>query len=166
MSYQPMPPAQPPGYQPQQPKGPAPAPVVNAVRLMFVSVALSVIGLIVVFTTKDQLRKAIHDHDSGLTTKQVNDAVNIGLAIGAAIAIVLIVLYVLLAVQVRKAKQWARVVTWVLAGIGVLGSVSNLAQPDTALARILAVIQLVIYAAIIVLLALKPSNDYFRKRTY
>jgi phosphatidylserine synthase len=166
MSYNPMPPAPPPGYQPQQPKGPAPSTVINAVRLMFASVVLSVIGLVVAFTTKDQLRKAIRDSDSGLTTKQVNDAVNIGLGVGAVIAIVLIVLYVLLALQVRKGKQWARVVTWILAGIGVLGSVSNLARPDTGLGRILAVIQLAVYIGIIVFLMLRPSTDYFRKRTY
>ena len=166
MSYQPMPPAPPPGYQPQQPKGPAPSTVVNAVRLMFASVVLGVIGLIVLFTTKDQLRKAIRDSDTDADPKQINDAVNIGLAIGAVIAIVLIVLYVLLALQVRKGKQWARVVTWILAGIGVLGAVSNLARPDTGLGRIVGVVQLVIYVGIIVLLVLKPSTDYFRKRTY
>ena len=82
------------------------------------------------------------------------------------IGIILIVLYVLLALQVRKGKNWARIVTWVLAGLGALGGVTNLAQPQAALTKVIAGIELVLYVVLIVLLALKPSNDYFRKPRY
>ena len=144
----------------------APSTVQNAVRLMFVLAALGIVGVIIVFADKSSLRKAIEDANSSYTTSQIDDAVNTAIAVGAVIAVVLIVLYILLALQVRKGKNWARVVTWVLAGLGVLGSISNLAQPQAALTKVIAGIELVLYVVLIVLLAMKPSNGYFRKPMY
>jgi hypothetical protein len=163
MSYQPMPPP-PPGGQPvaREPRS-APSTVQNAVRLMFVLAALGLIGLIVVFADQDALRKAIADKNPGYDTHQLDTAVHTGVAIGAVIGIVLIVLYVLLALQVRKGKNWARIVTWVLAGLGVLGAITNLAQPQAAITKAIAGVELVLYAVLIVLLAMGPSNEYFRK---
>jgi uncharacterized membrane protein (DUF485 family) len=167
MSYQPMPPA-PQGGPPPTARDPrsAPSTVQNAVRLMFVLAALGVIGLIIVFADKDALRKAVEDANPNYDTTQLDNAVNTGVTVGAVIGIVLIVLYVLLALQVRKGKNWARIVTWVLAGLGVLGGVTNLAQPQAALTKIVAGVELVLYIALIVLLAMRPSNEYFRKPTY
>ena len=164
MSYQPMPPA-PQGGPPPTARDPrnAPSTVQNAVRLMFVLAALGLIGLIIVFANKDALRNAIRDANPGYDTTQLDNAVNAGVTIGAVIGIVLIVLYVLLALQVRKGKNWARIVTWVLAGLGVLGGLTNLAQPQAALTKVIAGIELVLYIVLIVLLALSPSNEYFRK---
>ena len=130
MSYQPMPPApqaaaaSPPPADPRN----APSTVQNAVRLMFGLAALGVIGLIIVFADKSALRTAIENANPGDDKTQIDSAVNTGIAVGAVIGIVLIVLYVLLALQVRKGKNWARIVTWVLAGLGVLGGVTNLAH--------------------------------------
>jgi hypothetical protein len=168
MSYQPMPPAPQGGPPPPAARDPrnAPSTVQNAVRLMFVLAALGVIGLIVVFADKSALRKAIADANPSYDTSKLDSTVNAGIAIGAVIGIILIVLYVLLALQVRKGKNWARIVTWVLAGLGALGGVTNLAQPQAALTKVIAGIELVLYVVLIVLLALKPSNDYFRKPRY
>lgn len=144
----------------------APSTVQNAVRLMFALVVLSLISLIVVFADKSALRDAIEKHNPGFDSSQVDTALNTAVAVGAVIGIVLMVLYVLLALQVRKGKNWARIVTWVLSGLGVLGSISNLAQPEAALTKVIAVIELVVDVAVIVLLAMRPSNEYFRKPAY
>lgn len=159
-----MPPA-PQGGPPPTTRDPrtAPSTVQNAVRLMFVLAALGLIGLIIVFANKDALRTAIRDANPGYDTTQLDNAVNAGVTIGAVIGIVLIVLYVLLALQVRKGKNWARIVTWVLAGLGVLGGITNLAQPQAALTKVIAGVELVLYIALIVLLAMSQSNEYFRK---
>jgi hypothetical protein len=163
-----MPPAPQGGGPPPGAKDPrtAPSTVQNAVRLMFLIAALGIIGVIVVFADKSALRKAIEDANTSYSTSQIDDAVNTAIAVGAVVAIILIVLYILLALQVRKGKNWARIVTWVLAGLGALGSLSNLAQPQAALTKVIAGIELVLYVVLIVLLAMKPSNDFFRKPTY
>jgi hypothetical protein len=166
MTYTPMPAAPQGGVPTTNDPRSAPSSVQNAVRLMFLLAALGLIGIIVVFADKNALRTAIENANSGYSTKQVDDALNTAVAIAAVIGIILIVLYVLLALQVRKGKNWARIVTWVLAGLGVLGSVGNLAQPQAAITKVIAGVELVLYVVLIVLLAMKPSNEYFRKPVY
>ncbi|MDQ2748089.1 MAG: hypothetical protein M3Y44_00915 [Actinomycetota bacterium] len=160
-AYNPMP-----GEPPRGPvtRGPAPAPVGNAVRLMFVRAAMGVLSLIALLATKDTLRKEVLKKNSGYSTQKLDDVVNAAVTIGIVIGLVFIVLYVLLALQVGKGKNWARIVTWVLAGLGVLSGLASFAQPEPALSRILGVIGLLIDIAIIVLLAQRPSNEYFRRR--
>ncbi len=157
----PMPPD--PGMTVQR-TGPPPPPVTMAVRLMFIQAALSVLGLIVLFATKNSLKSAIRDNNPGYDSKQLDDAVNAGIAVGAVIGIIFIILYVLLALQVNKGKNWARIVTWVLAALGVLGVLVSFAQPEPAISRVLGIIGGIIDVAIIVLLAQKLSNAFFRKQ--
>jgi uncharacterized membrane protein len=82
------------------------------------------------------------------------------------LAVIFIVLYVLLALQVQKGKNWARIITWILAAFGVLNALSSLAQTNTGGSRATGLIGGVIDLAIIILLAQKASNDYFRKPRY
>ena len=72
----------------------------------------------------------------------------------------------LLALQVQKGKNWARVITWIIAALGVLSALASLAQTTTGGSRVASLVGGVVDLAIIILLAQKASNDYFRKRTY
>jgi hypothetical protein len=144
-------------------RGPAPSSVRNAVRLMFVNVAIGVLGLIALFATKDTLKKEILKHHRSYSTSKLDDAVNAAVTIGTIFAIVFIVLYVLLALQVGKGKNWARIVTWVLAGLGVLGALTTFAQPEPAVSRALGILGGLVDLAIIIFLALRPSSEYFAK---
>jgi hypothetical protein len=74
------------------------------------------------------------------------------------------VLYVFLARQIGKGKNWARIVMWVFAGLSVLDTLASFAQAQPVGTRILGIVQGIINAVIIVLLALAPSNEYFRAR--
>jgi hypothetical protein len=159
--YDPMP-----GEPPRGPitKGAAPAPVTNAVRLMFVQAGLSVLGFIALLATKDSLRTEIRKHNTGYSQQKLDDVVNAAVTIGIVIGLIFTVLYILLALQVGKGKNWARIVTWVLASLGVISGLASLAQPEPALSRILSIIGLIIDIAIIVMLAQRQSNEYFRRR--
>jgi hypothetical protein len=159
--YNPMP-----GEPPRGPitRGPTPASVTNAVRLMLVQAGLSVLGFIVLLATKDSLRDEIAKKNTGYDSAKLDDVVNAAVVIGIVIGIIFTVLYVLLALQVGKGKNWARIVTWVLAGLGVISGLASFAQPETALSRVLSIIGLVIDIAIIYFLLQKPSNEYFRRR--
>lgn len=157
--YAPMP-----GEPPRGPavRGQAPPPVANAVRLMFVRAGLGVISLIVLLATKDTLKSEILKKNSTYDTTKLDDVVNAAITIGIVIGLIFILLYVLLALQVRKGKNWARIVTWVLAGLGVLSALASLAQPQPAFSRIVGLITAVIDLAIIVFLAQRPSGQYFK----
>lgn len=158
--YTPMP-----GETPPAPisGGPAPATVGNAVRLMMIRAALGVLGIIVVLATKSSLKKEILKHNRSADAARLDSLVNTAITVGIVVGIVFIVLYVLLALQVRNGRNWARIVTWVIAGLGVLSALSSLAQPEPALSRVVSAISAILDIAIIVLLAQRPSNQYFRQ---
>ncbi|MGI8881710.1 MAG: hypothetical protein ACR2KJ_14640 [Jatrophihabitans sp.] len=143
----------------------APPPVKNAVLLMYIRAGLGVISLIALFATKSSLKKQIakdHSYDAD----KLNSLVNTAIVIGAVLGVIFIVLYVLLAMQVAKGKNWARIVTWVVSAIGVLSLLGALGN-STAFTKILSIIGGLLSIAIIVLLAMGPSNQYFaRKQGY
>ena len=95
-------PMQPAGYgAPPPPVGPAPSSVVNATRLMFVSAALGVIGLIVLLASKNSLRDQVAKKNPEYDAHKLDTVVNAAVAVGIVLGVIFIVLYVLLALQVR-----------------------------------------------------------------
>jgi hypothetical protein len=70
---------------------------------------------------------------------------------------------VLLAMQVRKGKNWARIVTWVFAGLGVLGSLGSIVQVAPPLSHVVSIVTGLLDLAVIILLAQRSSNEYFRR---
>jgi hypothetical protein len=140
------------------PRGPAPPTVQNAVRLMLLRSAVGVISLIVLFATKDDLRRRI----KAKTPTATDGTVNAALTVAAVFGVVVLVFYVFLAFQVRKGTNWARIVTWVIAGLGILGALLSFGQPDPPLSRVLGVIVGLIDVAVVILLALGDSNRFFR----
>jgi hypothetical protein len=151
---------------PPAPVGPPPSSVVNATRLMFVSAALGVIGLIVLLASKSSLRDQVAKKNPSYDAHKLDTVVNAAVAIGITFGVIFIVLYVLLALQVKKGKNWARIVTWILAALGVISALSSLAQTNTGGSRAASLVGGVVDLAIIILLLQKPSNDYFRKPRY
>ena len=149
------------GMPPGRPQLAPPADVLRAVQLMFVRVAISIISALITFTSGDAVRDSIRESDPSLTAEEVDQAYNLGVGVAIFFGLVFAVLYILLAIQVRKGKNWARIVTWVLAGLGVLGGLLGLFGASTGLEKGFSVVQLLVDAAIIVLLARKPANDYF-----
>jgi hypothetical protein len=81
--------------------GERPPPVTNAVRLMFLRVGIGLISIIVLFATKNDLKKQLLKNNVNATDSTVNAAI----AVGAVIGIVFLVLYALLAVKVSKGKK-------------------------------------------------------------
>lgn len=143
------------------PVGPAPRSTALAVRLMYVQVALSVIGLIITLTSQDSLRASIRVRNTTASASQLDSLVTIGLIVGVVINIVFVVLYLLLSRQVGRGRNWARVVTVVLAAFSVLGGLSALAQSGVALSRVLSVLGALVAVGLIVLLVLRPDSKAF-----
>lgn len=123
----------------------------------------------------------------------VGTAMTVGIIVAIAVSVLFVVGTAVLGLLVGKGKNPARIVTWVLAGIGVLCYGCNLAgtavsgaltgsingDPESAdiQRRIedaipawqnaastgLSILMLVALLAVIILLALPASNDFFRK---
>lgn len=139
-----------------------PGPVRTAVNLMFVRAALTVVGFLLGLTQQDALRTALRKSNPNV---DVDAAVRTGIIIGTVVGIILVVLYILLALQVRKGKNWARIVTWVLAGLAVVAGLAGLAGTAITLSKLVAVVTLILDIAIIVLLARPAASAYFRSRS-
>lgn len=155
-----------PGYG-GDPSGAPPPSVDNAVKLMLVRAALSLVGLLLTVSNKGSLKDAIHKASPNLDPGQVDTAVNVAVTGSIVVGLVVTVLYVLLALQVRKGKSWARIVTLVFAGLSVLfGLVSlvSLRSAAPAISHVFQVVLLAVDIAIVVLLTRGPSTAYFRPR--
>ncbi len=139
-----------------------PAPVKTAVNLMFARAAFTILGFLVSLTQQDALRTAVHKASPNV---DVDAAVTTALTVSIVLGVIFVVLYILLALQVRKGRNWARIVTWVVAGLAVLGGLASLAGTGTAIGKVLAVVVLVLDIAIIVLLARPAASVYFRARS-
>ena len=90
------------------------------------------------------------------------------LTIGLAVALLFAALELLFIWFAWKGHNWARIVLWVLGGLsvatGLAGVAANTGQ--TGFTTSMGVFQLLFIAVGIVLLALKPSNDWYRFRSW
>lgn len=134
--------------------------MVNAVRLMLLRSAIGVISVIVLFATKDDLKRRILKDRPNASNSTVNAALGVAVGIG----VVILVFYVFLAFQIRKGANWARIVTFVIAGLGILGALISFGQPDPPLSRALGIVVALIDVAVVVLLASGRSNRFFKRR--
>ena len=135
---------------------PRPATVRNGIFAFLANTLLGLIGSIVTFADIDSL-VADTARDAGVT----QDDVRAGLLVGAVIGLVFLALYLLVLWFAWQGRNWARIVLWVLGGLSVISGLVGLGNGNGLLA-FLGVVQLLLVIAGIVLLALKPSNEWFR----
>ncbi len=144
--------------------GPAPASVSTAVMLMFTRAALGVVSVAVAFATRSTLKKEIFAHNRSADPARLNLLLNTAITVGVVFGIAFLVFYVLLALQVRRGRNWARIVTLILAAVGVLGGLGSLVTVEPPANHVLAVLVAIVDVAIIVLLAQRTSTEYFAPR--
>lgn len=198
MSYTPPPPG---GYDaPVQyaAQNPRPTTVTISSLLLYVTALLMVVSAAIsIFSISSVSQAELIDAfktDPSMTDQLAETAA--GFAVGVAWAtavfyVIIAIVIVLCGIYVARGKQWARITSWVFAGLAVLccglggiagtavggltggGSANEEAMAEalagdmpawtTSLQTVTAVLFLLIGIAIIVLLALPPSNAFFRK---
>ena len=89
------------------------------------------LNAIIQLADADGFQDSIREASPNLTPDEVDAAYALGVVFTVLIGLIFAALYLLLAIQVRKGKNWARIVTWVLAGLGVLGGLLGLAGDGT-----------------------------------
>ncbi len=177
--------APPPGWQPQEqqwsgygayvpppPPGSAEPPLTvrAGIGAFVVNFVLGLIVSIVSFADIDALvDEAARTTDDPAITEEV---LRTAILIGAVIGLVLVILHALFIWWAWRGRNWARITLWVLGGLNVLAGLSMLGGDTngTDFLSALSVFQLLALVAGIVLLALKPSNEWYRymgwARTY
>jgi hypothetical protein len=151
-----------PGYG--QPGRPAPTPpktVVQATRAMYAAIVISLLSLVFTLSDSEGYKDVLRDANTEGTDIDV-DALYTGVVIFAVVLTLLIAaLYVFLAINILKGRNWARITAWVVIGLFALIGLLGLTGDAPAAARILGVLLLLANIATIVLLALRPSNEFF-----
>jgi hypothetical protein len=89
------------------------------------------------------------------------DAIRAGVMVGAVIGLVFLVAYLVVLWFAWQGRNWARIVLWVLGGLSLASGLLGLGN-NTGLVSLLGVLQLLLLVAGIVLLALKPSGEWYR----
>jgi hypothetical protein len=174
----PPPPPQYPGYAPA-PAAPtgygAPAPMERPVTVraglgaFIATLVLGVVSAIITFAQFDELVQAAliaqgSDADLGVIGEDVLRSTLIAAAVFGLLLTALQIMFIWFA---WNGRNWARIVLWVLGGLGVAGALVGFVSPQPGQPGYLiglSVFSFLLTVAGIVLLALKPSNEWYRYR--
>jgi hypothetical protein len=146
----------------------APQSVVRAVRVMYVGLAASLLGILVDMTTLSATRSEILKRNPGYTATQLNNAEHLEIGLFIAGGLIGAALWLWMAQSCRAGKAWARVVSTVLFGIDTVSVLTGAvgAQGGGGLTRIYGFVIWAIGLIAIFLLWQRSSSDYFRAPRY
>lgn len=141
-------------------RGPRPASVDMAIKLIWANVGLSLISTIVTFLLLDSIVDAALE-DAGVSGTVDTDTVRSGAIVGAIIGVVIgVAIAALLAHFLGKGANWARIVYTVFGALGILFSVFGLGGLPVVL-LLLSLLSLAITAGAIFFLWKKESSAFF-----
>jgi hypothetical protein len=103
----------------------------------------------------------------GADPQTARAAAQLGARFGIVVGFISIVIYGLFLWFAWRGRNWARIVLWVFAGLGIVSGFASLAvgSPLPFLTAVAGFQALLLLAAVI-LLALKPSNEWYRFRKW
>jgi hypothetical protein len=157
--YQPYPS----GGKPVQPeRPPAPAPVQNAVKLMYAGAAVSTVSLVIslanVGGTKDAIKKA----RPSLTATQVNQLNTFIITLAIVSGVIGVALWLWMAKANGQGKNWARILSTVLFGVATLDLLGVVREPTTVVGLVFPVLTWLIGLGVVFLLWRKESSAFFK----
>jgi hypothetical protein len=146
----------------------APQSVLRAVRVMYIGLAASLIGIVVDMTTLSSTRNEILSRNPGFTQAQVNSAEHVEIGLFIAGGLIGAALWLWMAQSCRAGKSWARVLSTVFFGIETLGVLAGLAGSTGGggLTRVYGLVVWVIGLGAVILLWQRSSSDFFRAPRY
>ena len=161
--YQPYPSSGKP-VEPERP--PAPASVLNAVKLMYTGAAVSTVSLVIslidIGGTKDAIRKA----RPSLTATQVNQLNTFIITLAIVSGVLGIALWLWMARANSQGRNWARIVSTVLFVLATLDLFGVISQPKTLLELVFPVLTWLIGAGAVFLLWRGESSAFFKPRGF
>jgi len=141
---------------------PAPQPVLQAVKLMYVGAAVSTVSLIISLVDISGTKSAIRKARPSLTAAQVNQLNTFIISLAVVSGVVGIALWLWMARANGQGKNWARILSTVLFGLTTLDLIGVFSQPKTVLGLIFPVLTWLVGLGAVWLLWRKESSAFFK----
>jgi hypothetical protein len=157
--YQPYPSSGQP-VEPQRP--PAPASVLNAVKLMYAGAAISTVSLIISLLDIHGTKSAIEKARPDLTTAQINQLNTFIISLAIVSGVLGIALWLWMAWANNQGRNWARILSTVLFGLATLDLVGVFSQPKTIYGLVFPVLTWFVGLGAVFLLWRPDSTAFFK----
>jgi hypothetical protein len=141
---------------------PAPPPVVNAVKLMYVGAAVSTVSLIISLADISGTKAAIRKARPSLTAAQVNQLNTFIISLAIVSGLVGVALWLWMARSNNQGKNWARILSTVLFCLATLDLVGVFSQPKTLLGLLFPVLTWLVGLGAVFLLWRPESTAFFK----
>jgi hypothetical protein len=150
---------------PEAQRPPAPASVLNAVRVMYVGAATSLLGIAIDVLTVSATKTAIEKRSPALSVSQVNSTQHVLIAGFIAGGVIAAVVWIVLAQACKNGRNWARITGTVLFGLSTVDTVGGLGAPVAGGVKIWAVVVWLVALTAIVFLWRRGSTAFFKERS-
>jgi hypothetical protein len=148
------------GAQPPAQALARPTTVTYAIYALVANIVISLVSSVFIFTNRDAyIEDALRD--AGLDPSSAALVSDSTFTVGAIIGLVFVALWAMVIWFAWKGHNWARIVIWVLGGLSLISAFAAFASPVGTVVA-LTVVGLLLTLAAVVLVALKPSHDWYR----
>ena len=141
---------------------PAPPPVMNAVKLMYVGAAVSTVSLIISLADISGTKAAIKKAKPSLTATQINQLNTFIISLAIVSGVIGIALWLWMAWANNQGKNWARILSTVLFCLATLDLVGVFGQPKTLLGLVFPLLTWVVGLGTVFLLWRSDSTAFFK----
>ncbi len=145
---------------------PAPKPVENAVKLMYVGAAISTVSLIISLVFIGSIKPALRTEFPKYTASQIDRAFTAFIIVAIISAGVGIGLWLLMARANGQGKNWARITSTVLFGIETLTVLESFRGPKRVIDLVFPVLTWLVGLAVVWLLWQRESTAFFKRQPY
>jgi hypothetical protein len=145
---------------------PAPPPVVNAVKLMYVGAAISTVSLIISLADIGGVKTAIKKAKPSWTAAQVNQYDRFLITVAIVSGVIGIALWLWMARSNNQGKNWARILSTVLFCLATLDLIGVFSQPKTLLGVVFPVLTWLVGLGAVFLLWRPESSAFFKPQEF
>jgi hypothetical protein len=146
---------------PEIQRPPVPSQVANAVKVMYVGAATSILGIIIDILTVNATKSAIERRSHKLTVSQVDASQHALIAGFIAGGLIGAAAWILIARNCQGGKNWARITGTALFAIATLDTIVGLAAPLAGAVKIWGALVWLVGLTAVMFLWQRPSSEFF-----
>jgi hypothetical protein len=147
---------------PEVQRPPIPSQVANAVKVMYVGAAASILGIVIDILTVSATKTAIEKRSHHLTASQLNSAQHVLVIAFIVGGIIAAAVWIVLARACRNGQSWARTTGTVLFALATIDTIVGLSAPIAGPVRLWGLVTWLAGLVAVILLWQRPSTAYFK----